>query len=267
MEEKQRVNVINIVMAATYIGMVTVNALANTLPINGVNTGQVSDSYPNLFAPAGITFAIWGVIYLLLAFHTAYQLGMLREGRSTASRNLLQRIGVLFAITSVINGVWIFMWHYRMIPATMILMLALLVCLAAINLLIRRETLTVKEKFFIRLPFSIYFGWITVATIANTVVLLVSLDWDGFGIGDSAWAVFIIATGMLIGTATMLFNKDMAYGLVLIWAYAGILIKHISAAGFNKSHLEVIITVTACLIIFLGAEISLIGFTRKKAEV
>jgi len=255
----QRVKKINVVVAVTYVAMVAINALANILPINGVNTGQVSDSYPNLFAPAGITFAIWGVIYLLLAMYTIYQFGFFGSVRDTASQRLMSSIGLLFSITSVANGAWIFAWHYRAIAATMVLMLILLVCLAAINLMLRKKQLTMKERFFIRLPFSVYFGWITVATIANTVAFLVDAGWDGFGIPDTAWAVFIIATGMVIGTVTMLVNKDVAYGLVLIWAYAGIMLKHVSAQGFAGEYISVIITVAVCLFVFLAAEVSMIG--------
>jgi hypothetical protein len=53
----------NIVLFAI---MVVMNYLANALPLNDKTTGELSDSYPNLFVPAGITFSIWGIIYLLI---------------------------------------------------------------------------------------------------------------------------------------------------------------------------------------------------------
>lgn len=98
-----------------------------------------------------------------------------------------------------------------------------------------------KEKLFIRLPFSVYFGWITVATIANAAALLVSLGWNGFGIPESIWTIVILGIGALIGTATLLRFKNIAYGLVLAWAYAGILIKHISASGFSSQYPGIIV--------------------------
>ena len=98
----------------TFILMVVVNALANILPINGIGTGAVSDSYPNLFAPAGITFAIWGVIYLLLAAYTVFQLGLFKKNRSMSDA-LMNKIGVVFSISSIANTVWIFSWHYGII--------------------------------------------------------------------------------------------------------------------------------------------------------
>ena len=114
----------------------------------------------------------------------------------------------------------------------MVLMVFLLICLIDIAVIVNAQSLSPREKLFIRLPFSVYFGWITVATIANAAALLVSLGWNGFGIPESIWTIIILATGTLIGTATLLRFESIAYGLVLVWAYAGILIKHTSASGF-----------------------------------
>ena len=134
-------------------------------------------------------------------------------------------------------------------------MFIILVCLILIVREINEEEFSLREKIFIRLPFSVYFGWITVATIANATTLLVSLGWDGFGISEPTWTVIIIAVGLAIGIATMLRNRDIAYGLVIIWAYVGILIKHISASGFAGQYPVVITTVIVCIGIFLIGEV------------
>lgn len=246
--------------AVTFILMVVVNALANILPINGIGTGAVSDSYANLFAPAGITFAIWGVIYLLLAAYTVFQLGLFKKNR-TMSDALMNKVGVVFSISSIANTVWIFSWHYRIIALSMVLMLLILVCLAIIVSAIRKETLSTKEKVFVKLPFSVYFGWITVATIANFTTLLVSVGWNGFGLSQTVWAVAIIAIGAVIGIITILRNKDYAYGLVILWAYAGIVIKHVSATGFNSMYPAVMITTIAAMVLVVVAEV--IAITKK----
>ncbi len=239
---------------ATFILMVVVNALANILPINGIGTGAVSDSYPNLFAPAGITFAIWGVIYLLLAAYTVYQLGLFKKNKSISDA-LMNKVGVVFSISSIANTVWIFTWHYRIIALSMILMLMIFVCLAIIVSAIRKETLSTKEKILVKLPFSIYFGWITVATIANMTTLLVSVGWNGFGLSQAIWTVAIIAIGAIIGIITILRNKDYPYGLVILWAYAGIVIKHVSASGFNGMYPAVLITTIAAMVLVVVAEL------------
>lgn len=268
----KKINTISILVLITYLGMVIVNGLANALPINGMITGDISDSYPNLFAPTGITFIIWGVIYALLAAYTAYQLGLFQGDKQQVKTELLNKVGTLFAISSVANIAWIFSWHYKNIPLSMLFMLVILVCLMLINIRINKEKLTSKEKFFIRLPFSIYFGWITVATIANATTLLVDKlgsPANLLGISEVVWTVVILLVGTLIGAVTTLKNRDIAYGLVLVWAYIGILIKHLMAKplpdGFNSQYPAVIVTVITSLVVFLIAIIS--AQLKSKAEV
>lgn len=264
MNSKAIRNSTKFLVTLTFLGMVAVNALANILPINGQGTGEISDFYANLFAPAGLTFAIWGVIYLLLLVETLYQLELFAPVKTAASARLLEKVGIYFSISSIANTAWIFSWHYQIIALSMILMIIILGCLILINQTIKKESLAISEKFFIRLPFSVYFGWITVATIANATTLLVSLGWDGFGLPEVAWTVAIIVIGMLIGAATIVRNHDIAYGLVLIWAYAGILIKHTSDAGFAGQYPAVIYTTAACLVIFTAA--SLYTLLAKKGK-
>lgn len=264
METKERETIIKIITAITFLAMVTVNGLANTLPINGVNTGQISDSFPNLFAPAGLTFAIWGVIYLLLAGYTLYQLGAFRSDTSAMRTELLSRTGVLFSISSIANTAWIFAWHYYMLTLSMLLMIVILVCLILINQTMKNQGFSQREYFFIRLPFSVYFGWITVATIANATVLLVSIGWKGFGLAETTWAVIMIIAGLVIAVATMLKNKDIAYGLAIIWAYAGILLKHTSSEGFAGQYPAVITTTMVCIFVLLLVEAYILRSARRR---
>lgn len=261
---------VKVVVVVTYLVMITVNALANIIPINGRNTGEVSDSYENLFAPAGLTFSIWGVIYLLLGAHVLYQLGLFHgpeldagarlagdagRGVGTASSRaaLLTRVGVLFSLSSVANTAWILTWHYDLILVSTILLATMLVLLILITRLLLRAELSTRDRLLVRLPFSVYFGWITVATIANITVWLVSIGWDGFGISETLWAVFIIAVGAAIGTTVILRDRDVAYGLVLIWAYLGIWIKHTSDSGFDGAYPAVIVTALAGIVAFAAA--------------
>lgn len=239
---------VQVSVLVTYLGMVVVNALANILPINGVNTGQISNSYPNLFAPVALTFTIWGLIYLLLACYSVYQLGFFQKGSTRAKTELLNRVGTLFSVSSVANILWIFSWHYRQIPLSMLLMVVILLCLIVITKLIRQERLGSNDKIFLRLPFSVYFGWITVATIANATTMLVSLKWSGFGISDQVWTVLILFVGLLIGVLTILKHRDVPYGLVFIWAYCGIGIKHVGQDGFAFQYPPIVYTVVVCLV-------------------
>lgn len=241
-------------VAITYLAMVTLNALANILPINGITTGDQSDFYENLFAPAGVTFTIWGVIYVLLGAYVLYQFGLFQGGTNGNKGRLMGKIGLAFGVSSIANSVWVLAWHYDYILISLILIVIVLICLIRINFLTKDEDFNLKEKFFIRLPFSIYFGWITVATIANVTTLLVAIGWDGFGISESLWTIFILGVGAAIGILTMLSFRDMAYGLVLIWAYAGIYIKHTSVDGFYGQYDSVIMIVIIAIVLFVMAE-------------
>jgi hypothetical protein len=231
----------------TYIAMVVVNFLANSLPINNRSTGDISNDYPNLFAPAGIAFSIWGLIYLLLAGYVVFQF----VTKSEKTEGLLKKINPLFIATSVANSVWIFAWHYDVIGLSVLIMAAILILLIKIADILRKEQFTALEKLFIWAPFSIYFGWITVAAIANITIFLVSIGWNGFGISAFIWTCAILLIGATIGILRMQKDKNTAYGLVLVWAYLGILLKHLSANGFNGQYPSIIITIIACLVLFV----------------
>ena len=253
LKENRWLLAVRLAVAVTFAAMVTVNALANILPINGVNTGQVSDSYQNLFAPAGLTFAIWGLIYLLLAIYTLYQFGLFQKKDQPYPADLTIKIGILFSLSSLANLGWIYAWHYDRIILSMLLMLVILVLLAVISLVSRSAQMTGRNRLAATIAFGVYFGWITVAAIANATTLLVAIGWNRFGIAEQLWTILILLIGMLIGSATMIRNRDIAYGLVLIWAYAGILIKHLAANGFAGRYPEVYAIVIACLALLLIA--------------
>lgn len=242
-----KINILTkIIAAVAYVSMVVVNILANALPINNRSTGAISDTYPNLFAPAGLTFAIWGIIYLLLAGYVIYQF----INKDSKITKLIQKINPLFIATSVANSCWIFAWHYDFIGLSILIMLILLYLLIRIADILQAEKLKLPNNLLIRAPFSIYFGWITVATIANITVFLVSINWNGFGIADSLWTSIILLVGAMIGILRMNKDKNLAYGLVLVWAYLGILLKHTSTDGFNGQYQSIITLIIACLILF-----------------
>jgi benzodiazapine receptor len=198
---------------------VIVNALASSLALNGRTTAEVSDLYFTLVTPAGYVFSIWGVIYVLLLIFAVFQ-----ALPSQREKPFLQQISVLFILSSVFNVSWLFLWHYDQIVLSVALMFALLATLIAIymRLGIGKTSATLKEKAFVHLPFSVYLGWITVASIANVASALVSIQWNGFGLANDTWAVLVIAVALLITLTVIATRKDVAYSLVLVWALVGI---------------------------------------------
>lgn len=238
---------IKILAAVAYVAMVAVNFMANGLPINNRSTGEISDAYPNLFAPAGPAFSIWGLIYLLLGAYALYQ--FVKKDEKT--ENILKKINPFFIATSLANISWIFAWHYDYIALSALIMATLLILLIKIADILRAEQFSSLEKLFIRAPFSIYFGWITVASIANITIFMVSIGWNGFGVADFVWTSVILLVGAMIGILRMRKDNNIAYGLVLVWAYSWILFKHLSADGFDGQYPSVVATAIVCLVLFI----------------
>lgn len=218
---KDTVRQVLIVLAVA--ATIVINGLANALPLNGRQTGEISDSFQVYFVPAGYVFAIWGLIYLGLISYAVFQ--ALPAQRQNVR---LRSIGGLFLVGSVANIAWIFLWHYLQFPLTLLAMLVLLATLIGIylRLNIGRSWPPRAERWFVDLPFSIYLGWITVATIANVTALLSYLNWDGFGLSDEAWLVIMLAVALIVALLMALTRRDVAYLLVLAWAFAGIGVKH-----------------------------------------
>jgi benzodiazapine receptor len=210
---------INIV---AYIVTVAVNGLAgSTTLLGGVTSADVSDKYPTLVTPAGFTFAIWGVIYTLLALFVVYQ--ALPRNRD---KPFLGQVGIFFALSSVFNICWLLLWHYDLISYSVILMLLLLASLILVYLRldIGRVAVSLKERLFVHLPFSVYLGWISIATIANISVALTAAGWDRVGIEAATWAVIIIGVAVVLSLIMLATRRDVAFNLVVVWALLGILV-------------------------------------------
>lgn len=238
------------VVVVTYGTMLLMNTLANVLPIGGVTTGAVSARYDSLFTPSGFTFSIWLVIYLALGAHVFYQFKNVFYSPET--RVMVQKLRSWFSVTSVVNALWIIAWHYDLIALSVLLMLVLLASLIKCMFLIVSAKLTSQERLWIQRPFSVYLGWILVATIANITALLVKWNWDALGMTQAAMTGIILLVGMGITGLTILKFKDSAIGAVVLWAYYGILVRHVGAKGFALMYPSVV-NITIASIAVIGA--------------
>lgn len=232
-----------------FIGVITTNFLANYLPLNGYNTGELSDMYPNLFVPAGITFSIWGIIYLFLFGFIIYQSKGLINNLSKTPKFVFD-IGWLFFISSLANIGWIFAWHHLMVFISLICMLILLLSLIAIyfRLNIGKNNFQKAKKYFVNIPFSLYLGWITIATIANITAWLVSINWSGWGLSEVTWTIIVLIAGVIITLLNTLNRADSIYALVVIWAYIGIILKRFQA---DPRFMSIIVTAAIGIIIII----------------
>lgn len=217
---RQYANLLSVILA------LTVNILASTLPLNGQNTGEISDRFQVYFVPAGYVFAIWGVIYIGWIAFTIFQF---QAPQKESAR--LRHLGYLFAISNVANAVWLFCWHYNRFGSSVLVMLALLGLLIAsyLRLDVNRASVTRAEYWSVDIPFSLYLGWITVAAVANVTDWLYLVEWNGFGIHAQVWAVIMLAVASLLGLGMALTRRDVAYLSVLVWAFIGIAVKQTPA--------------------------------------
>jgi len=207
-----------------WAGVLAVNTLANTLPINGYNTGQISAFYPNLFVPAGFTFAIWSVIYLLMTGFTATSVRWLWHRPDDPVGRLAAAVSPLFLLSCLLNAGWILLWHHLQTGLSVLVMLAFLAVLLRTYLVLQpyRDRLRGARRIFLYQFFIVYLGWISVATIANITAWLVSLSWDGFGLPPAGYSIALIVIAIALGGFFTLGRRDAAYGSVIAWALFGI---------------------------------------------
>ena len=227
-----------------FVLMVLVNGLAgSTTLLGGKNTAEISDANATLITPAGYVFSIWGVIYFLLGVFVIFQALPKERGKGYHAK-----VGWLFVLSCVLNIVWLFLWQFEYLTFSVILMFLLLACLISIYLRldIGKSKVAFREMLTVHLPFSTYLGWITIASIANVAVTLVSIGWGGFGMGEETWATLIVIIALLIAVLIVATRKDVAYGLVVIWAFVGI------SVGQSGNQNIVTLTQVSAIIVFVS---------------
>jgi benzodiazapine receptor len=240
-----------------FLFTVLVNGLAgSTTILGGKNTAQISDANPTLITPAGYVFSIWGVIYILLGIFVVFQ-----ALPSEKEKAYQKRIGWLFVLSSLLNIAWLFLWQFEYLSLSIVLMFLLLATLISIylRLNIGKSTAPLREKLAVHAPFSVYLGWITIASIANVTVTLVSVNWDGFGISPETWAALVIIIALLITLLVIATRKDIAYGLVIIWALVGI-----AAKQSENQNIVMITEISAIIVAIALAAVILLASLKRR---
>ncbi|KAB3535738.1 hypothetical protein F8154_05410 [Alkaliphilus pronyensis] len=247
-----------------FIGTILINTLANLIPFNGLTTGELSALYPNLFVPAGITFSIWGVIYSLLGIFTAYQLIVAFKTKDSVV-TFIHKIGYWNILLGVGNMLWVILWHYRYVGASVIIMVLMLISLIFIynNLSIGRAAASKKEVFLVHINFSVYLGWISVATIANVTAFLVSINWQGFGIPEAIWTVILMVVSLALGLYFLHMRRDIFYSAVIAWAFIGIYLKR-TAAGTEAVRSVITMSIIGISVL---AILIILALLRKRAYI
>ncbi len=246
----------------TFLVTIAVNWAAVSIPLNGKSTKQLSDQYPNLFTPAGLTFSVWSVIYLSLALFIIYQLkGLFSQEPHPYVQQVVSRMKGWLIAVNLLNASWIITWHYEYVAVSVLIMLTLLVSLLV---LLRKmyEVSSVEttwwQRFVVRTPFGLYSGWISIATIANVTAWLVDMNWNQFGLSQELWTVVMIIIGTIMAQIVLFTYRSVAYGLVVIWALIGIILQRYQATEPNMT----IIYVSEICILVLTISVVLIAFTN-----
>lgn len=236
-----------------YIFMVTLNALSITIPLGGMTTEQLADKYNNPFTPIGFTFSIWSVIYTLLLIFSIIPLINYFRNKEQKNKLVDKNIGFLYAISCLLNGLWILAWQYQYVGLSVFVMLGLLITLIKIHMSIRKNTtgLTSNDKYITFPAFSIYLGWISVATIANITAWTVNIGWSGWGISMIDWTSIMVVVATLLGTTLLLKYRDVFFNLVIIWALYGIMYKRMSIDPIVFG--SIITTTQICMAFIAGA--------------
>lgn len=243
-----REDLLRLLNLLTFLLTIAVNWAAVALPLNGKTTGELSAQYPNLFTPAGITFSIWGVIYLTLGAFVFYQLSGRKETDGLVSR-LVAHIGPWLIFSNLLNAAWIVAWHYEQVSVSVLIMLGLLV--TQLTLLQRIQVISGLgarrwQYLLTKVPFGLYSGWISIATIANITAWLVSLNWGQWGLGEDTWATLLIITGTVLTLGVLFTLHSISYGMAVMWALAGIAIRRYEA---EQPVMGVIYTAEICLVV------------------
>ena len=230
-----------------FAAVVVINGLAATGQINSMSPADISAKYPTLFTPEPYTFSIWGIIYVLLAVYVMFQL----FSTKMSQHGMTPKIAFWFVVSCLTNIGWVFAWHYDQILISTIIMVVLLYCLLRILMLVADMEHTLGHIVSLELPFGLYSGWITVATVANLSVLLVSLGWDGFGIPTYLWliAVLLIATFLAVTASRKTLN--IGYPAAVIWGFIGILTRYLPdfKVDINLDIMWIVITLGLCLLV------------------
>ena len=245
--EQKFYNMVKYINVFLFVAMIVMNYMANAIPINNKTTGELSDMYPNLFVPAGLTFSIWGVIYLLLLAYCIFQF-------TGTNQELISGISLLFGISCILNSVWIVFWHYEKLPLSLMAMIGLLVTLIVLN-----TRMTGTPSGLVKAAFGIYLGWICIATIANVTALLVNYNFSIPGVSEEIWTIIMIISGALITGWALYSLRNPFIGFAVIWAFIGIALKR------QDDYRSIFLT--AVVVLTLISVVTLWGFIRKSTTV
>ena len=229
---------------AAFALVILLNALSNALPINNQTMPEISAKYPSLFTPAGFTFSIWGVIYIALLVFVTWQALPAQRVNET-----LAKISVPFKINCIANASWIVVWHYDLLALSFVVMLVILATLIQIYRTVSGSSV------FMTLPFSLYTGWISLATIANLSALQIGWGLDDAFLSSIEWTHIKLALVAALGATMLIRYRDIAFALVVCWAAWGISVFQADTPAVSGAAMTLTIAIIFLLIVEIGRQV------------
>lgn len=201
-----------------------INTLSNLYPLNGKSIGEISNTqFANvLITPANYAFAIWGVIYLGLIGFAVYQFLP-----PTHQHAKLRPISYLLVLACVAQAAWVYLFLLRLFALSLLAMLVILLCLIGIYQQLSQggDRRSWQDKWLLQTPFSVYLGWISVATVVNVALTLYDAGWNGWGIAPEIWTIIMLGISSALAIGLLLQRQDLAFAAVIVWALVAIAVK------------------------------------------
>ena len=239
--------------------VIAVNYASQALKINDTTIGETSQRYTNLFTPASYAFAIWGLIFLGLMAYALYQIKVVVFDRKELA--YIEQTGYWFAITNVLNALWVIVFAYNYMGLTVVIIAGILFSLLKIIINTNMERWDAPKKIiaFSWWPICLYSGWITVATIANVALYLTKIGWKGGFLTELQWTIVLIVVATLINLVIIYKRNMREFAAVGVWALFAIYIRH-------QNSLEILAnTALACSAILLSV-ILFHGYRNRKSN-
>ncbi|WKN31047.1 hypothetical protein PZB74_19030 [Porifericola rhodea] len=221
MNQIRQVKTIRWAVVLFYIATIVVNYISQTLPFNGQTNGEVSDKYSTLFTPADYAFSIWGLIYLSLGIYVFYQAFW-----ASPSQKVYDNIGKWAIVSFVTTSLWLPAFQYEQIALSNLIMVTILASLIQIVAILQKsDEIKPSIKMWVKVPFGLYLGWISIATIVNLAVLFKYSDLPLLGLSESMWVSVMLAIGLVLASVVSSKSRNLVYALVFVWGYVAIAFK------------------------------------------
>ncbi|MEH6306491.1 hypothetical protein RYH73_12615 [Olivibacter sp. CPCC 100613] len=243
-----------------------ISMLGQTRDIGGYTMREMAAKYESGITPAAFTFSVWCVIYVALFIMLIVHLikAFSKHQQYVTNQEVFQ-IGFSFGINQLAIATWVYTWLNDMPGLSFVL---LLVQLFTLYYIAKRLQLLAPEKgrfslFITQLPISIYFGWITIACLANFAAWLVSMGWLSNPAIDLYVSYALLLTASVLGTVIVYFRHNIFYGMVIIWGIYGILIKQFEDAD-PYYHSLIYVGAFGIVFILLAIIRTVLNYTNKQ---